>query len=126
MKRSLRHGAGYLVIDHRDSPGLSAADVAHLPGAMAVEAGAVLERDVQICTHCERAVVLEPLRVRDRGFCPKCNHYICDGCETIRVKTGACVPMRQILDHATNVLDRTPRGDLPTTPPIVLTDALKE
>jgi predicted O-linked N-acetylglucosamine transferase (SPINDLY family) len=97
--KSLKHGAGFLSIDHRDSPGLSARDVAHVPGAVAVGAGRLYERDVKVCTHCQRAIVLEPLRTRDRGYCNKCDHYICDHCEAIRVKTGACIPFLQTLDR---------------------------
>ncbi len=96
---SLKQHAGYLQIDHRDSPGLTPADVAHVPSAFAVSGGSMLERDVKTCSHCQRAIVLEPLRVRDRGYCQKCDHYICDSCETIRVKTGACVPMTQTMDR---------------------------
>lgn len=118
MKRSLSHGAGYLVIDHSNSPGLTAADVAGIPDAQAVPAGTVLERDVLTCSHCQRAVVLEPGRVRARGYCPKCHHYICDTCETIRAKTGACVPMQQTLDRAWDSADTRPR--------IQLTDSLQE
>jgi len=101
---SLRQHAGYLVIDHRDSPGLSEADLAKMPAKLRAStvlasAGRMTERDVLTCSHCERAVILEPLRVRDRGYCQKCNHYICDDCESMRVKTGLCVPMRQIFDQ---------------------------
>lgn len=118
MKRSLRSGPGYLSIDHRDSPGLTPEDVAHVPGAQVVGKGELLERDVMQCSHCQRAVVLEPLRIRDRGYCPKCHHYVCDGCETIRVKTGACVPMVKRLDLATDIAVTKPD----TSPDIVLTD----
>src|SRR4051812_15051600 len=96
---SLKAGAGYFTIDHRDSPGLTPADVAHVPGAIAVGAGRLFERDVKQCSHCQRAVVLEPLRVRDRGYCQKCNHYVCDPCDAIRMRTGACVPFAQTLDR---------------------------
>jgi predicted O-linked N-acetylglucosamine transferase (SPINDLY family) len=99
MKRSLRHGAGFLSIDHRDSPGLKPEQVAHVPGAVAVGAGKLFERDVLTCSHCERAVVLEPLRTRDRGHCSKCNRYVCDQCDAIRVKTGACVPFKHTLER---------------------------
>lgn len=99
MRHSLRQGAGYLTIDHRDSPGLTPADVARSPGAIAVAGGTLLERDVLTCSHCQRAVVLEPLRTRDRGHCPKCDRYVCDPCEAIRAKSGACVPMTQTLDR---------------------------
>lgn len=121
---SLKQHAGYLQIDHRDSPGLTPEQVAHVPGAMAVGAGRMLERDVLTCSHCERAVVLQPLRTRDRGYCQKCDHYICDHCESIRVKTGACVPMRQIVDAIlkgdVSSMDHIPASPLalavPTTP----------
>lgn len=124
MLKSLRHHAGYLEIDHRDSPGLTAADVAHIPGAMPVAAGSVLERDVKQCSHCQRTIVLQPLRVRDRGYCPKCDHYVCDDCETIRVKTGACVPAVQMFDAVQNRLaTRVDRGEpVPSDPTILLTD----
>ncbi len=81
----------------------------------------MLERDVLTCSHCERAVVLQPLRTRDRGFCQKCNHYVCDDCEAIRAKTGICTPMRQILDrlqgltehgHLLGVADQLPAAPL--------------
>jgi hypothetical protein len=119
--KSLRQHAGLLVIDHSDSPGLTAADVAGVPGGLPVAGGSVLERDVLTCSHCQRAVVLEPLRVRDRGYCPKCDHYVCDGCETIRVKTGACVPMVKILDAAHEQL-QTADTDHPDASPILVTD----
>jgi hypothetical protein len=106
MLKSLRHGAGYLQIDHRDSPGLTADDVAHVPGAIAAPGGTVTERDVKQCSHCQRAVVLHPLRVRDRGFCPKCNSYVCDACEDIRVRTGECVPFVKVLDTAQNIAEK--------------------
>lgn len=96
MKRSLAHGAGYLVIDHRDSPGTP-----EVPG------GTLLERDVMTCRHCERAVVLHPGRVRARAVCPKCHAYICDGCEAARVASGgACVPFRAALDRAAEIIVR--------------------
>jgi formamidopyrimidine-DNA glycosylase len=77
--KSLRSGAGYLQIDHTNSPGISAEDAAKLPGAMMAPGGQILERDIAMCSHCQRGIVLQPLRVRARGYCPKCNHYVCDG-----------------------------------------------
>lgn len=106
MRLSLRHGAGYLVIDHKDSPGLTPADVAHVPGAVATGGGQVLERDILQCSHCQRGVLLHPLRTRDRGFCPKCNRYVCDQCETRRIKTGECVPFKAIIDRLHDVVEK--------------------
>lgn len=123
---SLKQHAGYLVIDHRESPGLTQADVAHLPDAIPVGAGELLERDIKMCSHCQRQVVLEPLRVRARGYCPKCDHYICDGCEAIRVKTGACVPMAKVVDQAQEQLEKSLTVDHPDGSPILITDRFKE
>lgn len=107
MKHSLNDGAGYLQIDHRDSPGLSPADVAHIPGAQAVAGGQQLERDTKTCSHCQRLVVLNPGRVRQRAYCPKCDAYICDGCEAERVKTGGdCIPFKMILDRAATLAEK--------------------
>jgi hypothetical protein len=123
---SLKAGAGYLIIDHRDSPGLSAADVAQMPGAVAAPAGTVLERDVKQCSHCQRDVLLEPLRTRARGYCPKCDGYVCDGCEAIRVASGgACVPFAARLEQAQATLAKfAGQPDHPdANPDVVLTDA---
>lgn len=106
MKRSLADGSGFLEIDHRDSPGLTPADVAHIPGAIAVPGGSLLERDIQQCSHCQRGVVLNPGRVRARAVCPKCYHYLCDECEALRVKTGACVPFKAVLDRAATITEK--------------------
>lgn len=138
MKRSLSHGSGYLEIDHSNSPGLSPADVAQVPGALAVPGGSVLERDVQQCSHCQRMVVLHPGRVRDRAVCPKCDHFICDHCDAARVASGGqCVPFKQVLDRAAAIAEKfAGQPDHPEavidpealraaqpTPRVVLTDA---
>ena len=105
--KPLAHGAGYLIIDHRDSPGLTEADVASLPGVIAVAGGSVLERDTTLCTHCQRQVLLNPGRVRQRAVCPKCHAYLCDECEAVRVaSSGACVPFALVLDRAEALLVR--------------------
>lgn len=106
MRRSLADGAGYLEINHQDSPGLTPADVAGIPGAIAVPGGQVLERDIKQCSHCQRGVLLNPGRVRERAVCLKCYQFICDGCEAIRVKTGECVPFKQILDRAGDIAEK--------------------
>lgn len=106
MKHSLADGSGYLVIDHRDSPGLTPADVAGVPGAMAVPGGQQLERDIQQCSHCQRGVVLNPGRVRARAVCQKCDHYICDGCAELLAATGQCVPFKAVLDRAATIAEK--------------------
>lgn len=138
MKHRLSDGSGFLEIDHTNSPGLRPEDVAHVPGVQAVAGGTKYEADVQQCSHCQRAVVLNPGRVRARAVCPKCFHYICDGCEAARVASGgSCVPFKQVLDRAAEIAEKyvgqpdhpeaATAGDIhalsaPSAPRIVLTD----
>lgn len=78
-KRSLE---GYLLIDHR-----------------ATGIGGMVESATLTCSHCQRQVVLNPARTRERHYCPKCDHYVCDGCEAVRVASGgACRTYKQIMD----------------------------
>ena len=72
---------GYLLIDHTFSPGLPE-DVALKVGLdpKLVGEGKKLEAATLTCSHCKCAVIKNPLRVREREFCMKCYHYICDYC----------------------------------------------
>lgn len=69
------------MIDHRASPGLPE-DIARATGldpALAGE-GKLLEHATLTCSHCKAAVIKNPLRTRERAYCAKCDHYICDFC----------------------------------------------
>lgn len=73
---------GYLMVDHRASPGLPE-DVARNAGYDPKHCGEgkLFEAASLTCSHCKCAVVKNPLRQRERSTCPKCNfHYICDLC----------------------------------------------
>lgn len=72
---------GELMIDHRASPGLTE-DQARLFGydPTAVKEGKLFEAATMTCGHCGTIVIRNPGRTRERGFCPKCSHYICDQC----------------------------------------------
>jgi hypothetical protein len=118
VKRSLSQGGGYLQIDHRNSPGLTPEDVAHVPGAQAVGPGQNFETDVHQCSHCERGVLSHPLRKRPRAVCPKCYHFVCDLCKGIFDKTGECRPVRARLDKLQEKAAKGPEVK------IVLTDVL--
>lgn len=99
---SKRSHEGYLLIDHSNSPGTEG-----VPG------GKKLECSILTCKHCHRGVVIRPDRTRARPYCPKCDHYICDLCEAIRVKSGGlCNSFDRIADkvmdasaHRKNALD---------------------
>jgi hypothetical protein len=77
-----RKQQGYLLVDHRASPGLPE-DIARQCGydpKLAGE-GKVFEADTLTCAHCKTAVIKNPLRTRARAACHKCNyHYVCDLC----------------------------------------------
>ena len=73
---------GYLMIDHRASPGLPE-DVARKSGFLPELAKEckLFEASTLTCAHCKTVVVKNPFRVREREQCFKCNnHYICDFC----------------------------------------------
>ncbi len=64
---------GYLQIDHRASPGTK-----DIPGGMNYESATAT------CAHCCSIVVLRPDRTRVRGYCRKCDDFICDACVALR------------------------------------------
>lgn len=95
------------MIDHRAGDGIST-DLARSVGngTIPVRGGGIFESATITCSHCQRGVVLNPDRSRARGYCPKCDHYICDSCEAARVASGgACRTFKQIADdHVESVL----------------------
>jgi hypothetical protein len=72
---------GELFVDHSASPGIPAerARQMGLPPEMVGE-GSRMYAATLGCPHCGCAVVLNPMRKRERANCFKCNAYICDGC----------------------------------------------
>lgn len=73
---------GYLLVDHRASPGISE-DLAVRLGLdpHQVREGKVYEAATMTCAHCKSAVVRNPLRTRERASCMKCGgKFICDDC----------------------------------------------
>lgn len=87
MKSKLSH-EGYLLIDHSAGPGLDG------------KQGHKLEVGIHTCSHCQKGVMVNPLRTRDRAYCPKCDHYICDECEVARVASGGlCRTFNQLADE---------------------------
>ena len=86
---------GYLLIDNRFSPGVSA-DFVQASGknVPSVPEGALYESATVTCSHCHRIVILNPQRTRPRNYCAHCDHYICDtaGC------LAGCLPMTRRLD----------------------------
>jgi hypothetical protein len=50
------------------------------------------------------------MRNRERAYCRKCDHYICDGCGASAAQTGICKPFKQVLDEQQDEALRTHNG----------------
>lgn len=97
MKTKKSH-EGYLLIDHRASPGITPDQI---PSGIAVPIcgeGQLYESATITCSHCQATVILNPQRTRPRNYCAKCDHYVCDkpGCIV------ECTPFKAILDTLAN------------------------
>jgi hypothetical protein len=82
---SQKRREGYLMVDHRFSPGLPE-DVARQSGydPKFCGEGKLFEVATLTCSHCKISYVKNPFRTRDRSYCQKCDHYICDFCDALR------------------------------------------
>lgn len=98
---SLRSHEGYLLVDLRESPGVPDSVIQQAVAAGKVISGptqGMVEAATITCSHCQVQMIRNPGRVRARGYCPKCDHYVCDGCEAARVASGVCRPLTQVFD----------------------------
>ena len=94
---TFRHAKeGYLLIDNRESPGVSP-EFVHRSGQNApiATSGTLYESATITCCHCNRVVILNPDRKRPRGYCAKCDHYVCDSSAC-----GLnCTPFRKLIEQ---------------------------
>lgn len=88
---------GWLIIDHRDSPGIPdsmAPQVAAL-GGVPVPGNTMVELDTWTCAHCNAVVLKNPDRTRPREVCRKCMKVVCDNhnlwCEPFAALADAIV-----------------------------------
>lgn len=57
------------------------------------------------CSHCDRVVVKNPLRLRARGHCTQCDRFICDPCQADFYLSGECRCWdRRVESHLKKVL----------------------
>ncbi len=90
MRNPERSREGYLLIDHRASPGLPE-EVARQTGLdpRYCGEGKMLEAATLTCAHCKSVVVKNPARIRERAKCVKCGwRYVCDFCAAEMDKPG--------------------------------------
>lgn len=85
---------GYMLVDNRNTDSLP-------PGTIRF-----LEASTYTCTHCQRVVVMNPERKRERYKCQGCNHMICDGCAAIRAAGGPCKTFSQVIDEYLNNIEK--------------------
>ena len=85
---------GYMLVDNRNAGDLP-------PGTVRF-----LEAPTYTCTHCQRVVVMNPERKRERYKCQGCNHMICDGCAAIRAAGGPCRTFSQVIDEYLNNVEK--------------------
>lgn len=81
---SLRRHDGELTIDHRASCGLTAEEARAfgMPGVPLGEGGSVSLATVS-CNHCGGVWLVNHYRTRERHYCKKCDHYLCDLCAAV-------------------------------------------
>lgn len=99
---SERNLEGYLEIDHRESPGFSAEEAVSIGLRRIVDKvgkGQRAQIPTRLCAHCEKLVILNPARTRDRDKCPNCWGYICDACGVAMKAGRACKPFAQWIDE---------------------------
>lgn len=93
------------MLDHRSADGVS--DGAVVNAGLPPGAGRGLFECATItCSHCHCVVVIEPRRTRERAYCRKCDHYICDGCGIIAAQTKECRTFKEILDEQQEAASR--------------------
>lgn len=114
---------GYLMVDHRASPGLPE-DVARKVGydPRFCQEGKLFEAASLTCSHCKGVVVKNPLRTRERHNCMKCGgHYICDGCAfEATVSDYVHTPFDKVID------DTLRQAALGSPPELLMSSPAKE
>lgn len=103
---------GYLLIDHQASPGMPR-ELAGRPLDPALGEGKVFEAATLTCAHCKVVVIKNPSRQRERAFCRKCMHYICDFCAAQAYQPDyAHAPFEKIADEVMSCVTASPPGPL--------------
>lgn len=93
-----RSQEGYLLVDHRMSPGITDADLQTIPAshrAMFQSTRGLFEAPTMRCGHCGTMVVLSPTRQKARNYCQPCDHYICDNANCVLT----CTPLGRTIER---------------------------
>lgn len=110
--KSLRSTEGYFMLDSRNNEGIPDSFVRAMSPELPMSAGrGMFEAPTITCSHCQVVVIINPLRKRERAYCPKCDHYLCDLCGAARALTGECRPFRQIVDEVQEAAALAAQGE---------------
>ena len=112
---SLRRHEGVMLIDNRNSAGISDEQMVALGYPVGAGRG-LYESATYTCSHCCAVVIIEPKRTRAREFCRGCDSHICDPCGIMKAKTLACKTMTQIVDETITAAEH----NRPVSPLILL------
>lgn len=97
MAFSKRELEGYLRIDHRESPGLN---------HPLLGKGTLFEAKTYTCPYCQRQIIVNPLRTRDREYCRKLDRYMCDVCGGKRKLGITLKPFKQVIEEYLKAVQR--------------------
>ena len=78
---------GELLVDHRAT------------GVKPPGVPPIFESAIATCSHCQAAVIMNPLRTRERAVCKKCMAYVCDQCAAAMALSGVCKTFEQVVDE---------------------------
>lgn len=89
--------------DHRESPGVSDNEMIWMNPDMPPGAGkGLFEAPVITCVHCQKQLIVNPKRTRERPCCRACDDYICDDCAFAMKISGVHRNFQQVMDDAIN------------------------
>lgn len=58
------------------------------------------------CSHCQRVVIKNPERTRERYHCRGCDHLLCDDCAAARAAGAKCRTFKQLADEYQEAVER--------------------
>jgi len=84
---------GEMIIDNREAPNFTVQEAIDGGRSVLIQHNfpKLLKMATYTCYHCDRVVIKNPLRTRNRHWCPQCDHEICDDPCAVALKlTGEC------------------------------------
>jgi hypothetical protein len=100
MPRTRRKDEGWLMIDHRESPGVTDNEMIGFNPDFWPGAGKGLtECPICICGHCQRTMIIKPDRTREFPYCRSCDDDICEACAWTMQTTGEHKSFKQHCDE---------------------------